>query len=154
MMPIHRLTEKPERRAIVADITCDCDGKIDQFVSSDETLPYLPVHQKKEGEDYNLAAFLVGAYQETLGDLHNLLGDPNVVTIALEDGEITYSHEVEGDSVADVLSYVEYSPKDLETRFRAFAERAVRKGVITATQRKEIMKAYRDGLQGYTYYEG
>lgn len=152
VMPIHRLTEQPERRAVIADITCDCDGKIDQFISPEGIQKFLPVHQKRDGEDYNFAAFLVGAYQETLGDLHNLLGDPNVVTIALEDGEITYSHEVEGDSVADVLSYVEYAPKDLETRFRSFAEKAVRKGTITAAQRKEIMTAYREGLQGYTYY--
>ena len=153
IMPIHRLHEKPTHRAILADITCDCDGKIDRFINRQETSTYLPVHDKQPGEQYNIAAFLVGAYQETLGDLHNLLGDPNVVSIGIENGKLTYNHEVEGDTVAEVLSYVEYQPKDLEKRFRAFAEKAVQNGTITPTQRKEITEAYRSGLAGYTYYE-
>lgn len=153
IMPIHRLDSKPTQRAILADITCDCDGKIDRFINRDGTSCYLEVHDKKADEEYNIAAFLVGAYQETLGDLHNLLGDPHVVSVGIEDGELTYTHEVEGDSVADVLSYVEYEPKDLEKRFRHFAENAVRNGTITAKQRRTIMEAYRTGLNGYTYYE-
>ena len=153
IMPIHKLTEEPTQRAILADITCDCDGKIDQFIDREGTSSFLRVHDRKPNEEYNIGAFLVGAYQETLGDLHNLLGDPHVVSVGIEEGELTFTHEVEGDSVADVLSYVEYDPKDLEKRFRKFAERAVRKGSITATQRKEIMHSYRAGLSGYTYYE-
>ncbi len=152
-MPLHKLDEEPTRRAILADITCDCDGKIDRFIDAEGTQPYLPVHEKKLGEEYNIGAFLVGAYQETLGDLHNLLGDTHVVSVSLEDGELVFTNEVEGDSVADVLSYVEYDPKDLEKRFRNFAESAVRKGNITASERKEMMHAFREGLSGYTYYE-
>ena len=94
----------------------------------------------------------MGAYQETLGDLHNLLGDPNVVSISLDRGEAVISHEVDGDSVADVLSYVEYDPKALEERFRRFAERAVQAGNITPAQRRDVMGAYRASLHGYTYY--
>jgi arginine decarboxylase len=95
----------------------------------------------------------VGAYQETLGDLHNLLGDPHVASVGLKNGKISYTNELEGDTVADVLSYVEYDPKDLERKFRHFAESAVSDGKITAKQRKEIVSAYRTGLAGYTYYE-
>ncbi|MFC4992183.1 biosynthetic arginine decarboxylase [Rubritalea tangerina] len=153
IMPIHRLDTEPTQRAILADITCDCDGKVDRFIHRDTISTFLQVHEKLPGEEYNIAAFLVGAYQETLGDLHNLLGDPHVVSVGLEDGELTYTHEVEGDSVADVLSYVEYDPRELEKRFRSFAERAVRKGTISASQRKSIMQAYKTGLNGYTYYE-
>ncbi|MDA1005287.1 MAG: arginine decarboxylase, partial [Verrucomicrobia bacterium] len=100
-----------------------------------------------------LGVFLVGAYQEILGDLHNLLGDPNVVSVHIENGEPVFTHEVEGDSVADVLSYVEFDPKNLETRFRQFAESAVKSGRITAPQRREIMESFRASLHGYTYYE-
>jgi len=153
IMPIHKLDTEPTHRAILADITCDCDGKVDRFINRDGISTYLQVHDRQPGEEYNIAAFLVGAYQETLGDLHNLLGDPHVVSVGIEEGEITYTHEVEGDSVADVLSYVEYDPKDLEKRFRNFAEKAVSKGKISAKQRKLIVDAYRNGLSGYTYYE-
>lgn len=152
-MPLHKLDKEPTKRAILADITCDCDGKIDRFIDAEGTRSYLPVHEKEPGEEYNIGAFLVGAYQETLGDLHNLLGDTHVVSVSIEDGELNFTNEVEGDSVADVLSYVEYDPKDLEKRFRNFAESAVRKGNITASERKEMMEAFREGLSGYTYYE-
>ncbi len=155
IMPLHRHREEPTRPAILADITCDCDGKIDRFIDRDSTRNQLPLHpfDPADKKPYYLGAFLTGAYQETLGDLHNLLGDPNVVSVAIENGEIALTHEVEGDSVADVLSYVEYNPKDLETRFRRFAEGAVKKGLITAVQRKETMQAFRATLNGYTYYE-
>ncbi|MFC5050825.1 biosynthetic arginine decarboxylase [Rubritalea spongiae] len=153
IMPIHKLDQEPTERAILADITCDCDGKIDRFIDQDKVSTYLRVHKREAHEEYNIGAFLVGAYQETLGDLHNLLGDPHVVSVSMENGQLTYTHEVEGDTVADVLSYVEYSPKDLEKRFRGFAENAVQKGTISAKQRKIIMEAYKAGLHGYTYYE-
>ncbi|WP_018970676.1 biosynthetic arginine decarboxylase [Rubritalea marina] len=154
IMPIHKLGQKPTNRAILADITCDCDGKIDRFIDGEGTSPYLNVHDRQPGEEYNIGVFLVGAYQETLGDLHNLLGDPHVASIGIKNGKVTYNHELEGDTVADVLSYVEYDPKDLEKRFRHFAEEAVTEGLISAKQRKEILNAYRVGLSGYTYYEG
>ena len=153
IMPLHRLAEEPTRQAVLSDITCDCDGKISRFIDLDDVKNHLPLHPRGAGEDYFLGTFLVGAYQETLGDLHNLLGDPNVVSVGIEDGELTFTHEVEGDTVADVLSYVEYDPKDLESRFRAFAETAVKSGKISAADRRTLLHAYRDSLHGYTYYE-
>lgn len=154
VMPVHRLAEQPERNAILADITCDCDGKIDKFVDRFGASRYLPLHELKESEEYYLGVFLVGAYQETLGDLHNLLGDTNVVTVRLEgDGKFEFVGELEGDSVADILTYVEYDPKRLAMKFRKTAEKAVGEGRITAQQRKEIMQAYEAGLRGYTYFE-
>jgi arginine decarboxylase len=153
VMPIHRLDEKPEREVVVADITCDCDGKIDRFVGQYTTRDTLPLH-KLTDEEYYLGVFLVGAYQETLGDLHNLLGDTNVVTIQVDrDGNLNYSRELEGDSVADVLSYVEYDPKRMIQRIRELAESAVRNNAITARDRRKIMEAFENGMRGYTYFE-
>lgn len=153
VMPLHRLDERPRQRAVLADITCDCDGKIDRFIDREETRKVLPLHDLIPGESYQIGVFLVGAYQETLGDLHNLLGDTNVVGVHLEDGKPVYSHEVEGDTVADVLSYVEYDPKELVTRFREFAERAVSQGRISPRERRQVMDLFRTGLNGYTYFE-
>ncbi len=153
VMPIHRLEEKPKHRAVLADITCDCDGKIDRFIDKEDVAKILPLHDLKPDEPYYVAVFLVGAYQETLGDLHNLLGDTNVVGVHLENGKPVYTHEVEGDTVADVLSYVEYDPKELITRFRTFAEKAVVDGRISPKERREILDRYREGLNGYTYFE-
>ena len=154
VMPIHRLDEKPRQRAVLADITCDCDGKIDRFIDKEDVAKILPLHEIRPDETYYVAVFLVGAYQETLGDLHNLLGDTNVVGVHLEKGKPVYTHEVEGDTVADVLSYVEYDPKELVSRFRSFAEKAVNDGRISPKERREILDLYREGLAGYTYFEG
>jgi arginine decarboxylase len=152
--PIHRLNEAPTRNAILADVTCDCDGKIDRFIGLSDVRNTLKVHETRPDEDYVLGVFLVGAYQETLGDLHNLFGDTNVVSVCIgENGGIEFEREIEGDSVADVLSYVEYEPKELVERFRALAEAAVRAERITPQERREIMDAYEDGLRGYTYFE-
>ena len=155
IMPLHRHQEEPTRPSIIADITCDCDGKIAKFINQESTSNHLLLHpfDSSQEKPYYIGAFLTGAYQETLGDLHNLLGDPNVVSVSVENGEICLTHEVEGDTVADVLSYVEYNPKNLEARFRNFAEQAVKKGKITPAQRKETMQAFRETLNGYTYYE-
>ncbi len=154
IMPIQRLNEKPTRLAVLSDITCDCDGKIDHFVSMPDNRGALPVHAVGKDEDYILAVFLVGAYQETLGDLHNLFGDTNVASIHVDDaGEISYEQELDGDSVGDVLSYVEYNPQGLLARFRELAEEAVRQKRISATERREILDAYENGLRGYTYFE-
>ncbi len=153
VMPIHRLDEKPRKRAVLADITCDCDGKIDRFIDKEDVAKVLPLHKLIPDEPYYVAVFLVGAYQETLGDLHNLLGDTNVVGVHLENGKPVYTHEVEGDTVADVLSYVEFDPKELVSKFRNFAEKAVHDGRISPSERKEIMDLYRAGLNGYTYFE-
>lgn len=153
IMPIHRLEERPKHRAVLADITCDCDGKIDRFIDREDVAKVLPLHDFRPGEPYYVAVFLVGAYQETLGDLHNLLGDTHVVGVHLENGRPVYTHEVEGDTVADVLSYVEYDPKELFVRFRNFAENAVTNGKISPKERREVLDLFRTGLAGYTYFE-
>ena len=154
IMPLHRLDEMPVRQAIISDITCDCDGKIDHFVDLHDVRHTLPLHEIINEHEYYLGVFLVGAYQETLGDLHNLLGDTNVVSVDVaEDGSYRIVKEIEGDSVSDVLSYVEYDTKALVARFRESAEKAVRKGLITPQDRRVIMDAYEAGLRGYTYFE-
>lgn len=154
LIPIHRHTEEPSRRAIFADITCDSDGKIDKFADLHDVRRTLPVHEQKEGEEYYIGVFLVGAYQETLGDLHNLLGDTNVVSVRINDnGSFDFVREIEGDSIWDVLSYVEYEPKNLVERFRAKAEQAVKRGAISVSQRRTILAAFESSIRGYTYYE-
>lgn len=154
IMPVHRLLEMPKRNAVIADITCDCDGRIDRFIDLHDVKRTLPLHEMRNGDDYYIGIFLVGAYQETLGDLHNLFGDANVVSVRINpDGSFDLVKEIHGDTVADVLSYVEFDPKDMLTRFRATAEGAIHEGLINGVDRKEIMQAYENGLRGYTYYE-
>lgn len=154
IMPLHRLQEEPDRRGMLADLTCDCDGKIDKFSLPAGTSSTLPLHALREDEDYTLGVFLVGAYQETLGDLHNLFGDTNVVSVSVNaDGSFDFVREFHGDSIADVLSYVEYEPKHMQEQFRQVAENAVRSGRISVAERQEILRAFRDSLQGYTYFE-
>jgi arginine decarboxylase len=154
IMPIHRLLEIPDRNVVIADITCDCDGKIDKFIDLHDVKNTLPLHSLKIDENYYLGIFLVGAYQETLGDLHNLFGDTNIASIQLNrDGTHDIVSEIYGDSVEDVLSYVEYDGKDMRVKFRKTAEEAVKVGLISPVERREIMKSYENGLLGYTYYE-
>ncbi|WP_235015190.1 biosynthetic arginine decarboxylase [Oceanicoccus sp. KOV_DT_Chl] len=155
IMPVHRLDEKPTREAILADITCDCDGKIDRFIDMDKPFrETLPLHRLNDNEEYYLGVFLVGAYQETLGDLHNLFGDTNVVSVRLNNnGGFDFIKEIHGDTIADVLSYVEYDTKNVQLNYRNTAERAVQEGRINARERQQIIKAFTASLQGYTYYE-
>jgi arginine decarboxylase len=154
IMPIHRLDEKPTRKGIISDITCDSDGKIAQFIDHHGVRKALPLHELRQNEEYYLGVFMVGAYQETLGDLHNLMGDTNVVSIRINgDGSYDFTRELEGDSVSDVLSYVEYDPKNLLKLFRDTAEQAVKDGKINVQERRKIMDAFETGLRGYTYYE-
>ena len=154
IMPLHRLGERPTRQGMLADLTCDCDGKIDHFTTPEGPSPTLSLHPFRPGEDYFLAVFLVGAYQETLGDLHNLFGDTNVVNVAINpDGSFDFVREFHGDSIADVLSYVEYEPKHLQEQFRRVAENAVREGRISVAERQTILQAFRESLHGYTYFE-
>ncbi|NQZ31550.1 MAG: biosynthetic arginine decarboxylase [Oceanospirillaceae bacterium] len=154
VMPIHRLDEQPTREAIIADITCDCDGKIDRFISPQGIRNTLPLHALNQGEEYYIGVFLVGAYQETLGDLHNLFGDTNVVSVKINaDASFDFVREFQGDSIADVLSYVEYDPKQMLEQFRRTAEQAVRDKKINASQRQTMLRAFKDSLQGYTYFE-
>ncbi len=154
IMPVHRLNEFPSRQGILSDITCDSDGRIDHFIDPQGMKTTLDLHKMKDGEEYYLGVFLVGAYQETLGDLHNLLGDTNVVSIRVhEDGSYEFVRELKGDTVSDILAYVEYDPRRILEDIRAMAENAVRSGRITPSERYTIMQAYEDGLRGYTYFE-
>ena len=155
VMPVHRLHEAPDRRAVLADITCDCDGKIDRFIATDrEYDSTLPLHSLKDSEEYYLGVFLVGAYQETLGDLHNLFGDTNVASIRLrEDGGYEFVKEIHGDTIEDVLGYVEYQPWEMKLRYRNKLEAAVNEGRITARERQQMMNTFNASMQGYTYYE-
>lgn len=154
VMPVHRLDEKPDRRAIIADITCDCDGKLSRFAGQREAGSTLPLHELNAKDEYYLGVFLVGAYQETLGDLHNLLGDTNVVNLQIdEEGRVHYEREIEGDSVADVLSYVEYDPRSVMRRIKDMAEQAVRDGKMSVAARRDAVSAFEDGMRGYTYFE-
>lgn len=153
LLPIHRLTEEPTRRAILADITCDSDGKVDRFIDLHDVKKVLSLHPYT-GEDYYLACFLVGAYQEILGDLHNLLGDTNAVHVRLEsDGEINIDHVVKGDTVREVLNYVQYNADELLSLMRKDVERAVRDKRITLEESALFLRFYESGLQGYTYLE-
>lgn len=154
VMPIHRLGEQPTREAIIADLTCDCDGKLDHFAHPEGARNTLSVHPLRHGEEYYLGVFLVGAYQETLGDLHNLFGDTNVANVRInDDGSFDFVHELHGDSIADVLSYVEYDPKKLYERFRGIAEQAVRDRKISVAERQQVLGAFSESLRGYTYFE-
>jgi arginine decarboxylase len=135
-------------------MTCDCDGKVDRFISPDGVKGTLPLHPLKQGEEYFLGVFLVGAYQETLGDLHNLFGDTNVVSVHInQDGSFDFRREFHGDSIADVLSYVEYDPKIMQEQFRRIAEKAVRDNKITVAQRQQMLRAFKESMQGYTFFE-
>ena len=154
VMPVHRLQEYPGRKGVISDITCDSDGQIDHFIDQQGVKRTLELHELKDGEEYYLGVFLVGAYQETLGDLHNLMGDNNVVSVRIEDdGGYEVVREQQGDTVADVLSYVEYEPRRIMEDLRSVAERAVREGRITPSQRFSFLQTFEDGLRGYTYFE-
>jgi arginine decarboxylase len=149
-MPIERLAEQPMRRAILADLTCDSDGKIDKFIDLRDVKHFLPLHALN-GEPYHIATFLVGAYQEILGDLHNLFGDTDAVHVKLTDGGYSVEHVVEGDSITEVLSYVQYSKDDLVARVRRAVEAALRDKRLTMAESGRLMKRYEEGLEGYTY---
>ena len=152
--PLHRHLEKPVREAIISDLTCDCDGKLDNFIVGKGERRTLPLHPLKRGEDYLLGVFLMGAYQETLGDLHNLFGDTHVVSVRInQDGGFDVMKEISGDSIADVLSYVEYNPDTLFDGFRRTCELAVRQGKISIAERQRILEDFSARLQGYTYYK-
>jgi arginine decarboxylase len=153
IMPIHRLHEEPTERCILADLTCDSDGKIDRFIDVEDVKPVLEVHTVKPDEPYMMAIFLTGAYQEILGDLHNLFGDTNAVHVRLSDDDDGYevSHVVKGDSIHEVLTYVEYEPSVMVERMRLQAERAKREGRITVDQVKMLMRHYEESLGSYTY---
>ncbi len=153
IMPIHRLNEEPTCRGILADITCDSDGKIDRFIDKRDVKSVLELHPYNH-EDYLVGAFLVGAYQEILGDLHNLLGDTNAVHVTLnEAGQISVDEIVEGDSVREVLSYVQYNPDELLRSMRKTVDKALRENKINIEESRTLLRFYEQGLEGYTYLE-
>ena len=153
VLPIHRLDEEPSRRAVLVDITCDSDGKIARFIDAAEPKPVLELHPFT-GDPYYLGIFLVGAYQEILGDLHNLFGDTHMVTVSL-DGEEGYRIDsvVEGDTVNDVLAYVRYTRRELVDRVRRATEEALRAKRMSLEESKHLLDMFERGLAGYTYLE-
>ncbi|MCC7402833.1 MAG: biosynthetic arginine decarboxylase [Bdellovibrionales bacterium] len=155
VVPIHRLAEKPDRRAILVDLTCDSDGKISKFTdtTTGEIQNYLEVHTLKEHETYYLGAFLCGAYQEILGDLHNLFGDTDAVHVSVNDNGWSLDHVVEGDTVSEVLSYVEYQRGELMESIRRGVETAISETRLTPQEAKQLLKNFEVGLSGYTYLE-
>jgi arginine decarboxylase len=154
IMPIHRLGDEPTRRAVLADITCDSDGKIDHFIDRRDVKSVLELHPMN-GKEYYLGIFLIGAYQEILGDLHNLFGNTNTVHVSLAaGGGYQIEHVVTGDTVTDVLKYVSYAREDLVARVRRFAELAVRSGKMSLEETRSMLRMYEEGLSGYTYLEG
>jgi arginine decarboxylase len=151
VMPIHRLTEKPTRHAILADITCDSDGKIDRFIDLRDVKRTIELHPHNPSESYLIGMFLLGAYQEILGDMHNLFGDTNVVHVDMENGKPRLTHVVRGDRVTEVLSYVEYFEGDLLARLRRSIEAALAADRLTFEESALLQKRYEKGLAGYTY---
>ena len=150
IVPLHRLDEEPDRRGIIQDITCDSDGRIDKYVDSDGIESSLPLHQKNSGKPYWLGIFLTGAYQEILGDMHNLFGDTCSVNVRLDKKKkyiIENTHE--GDTVEHVIQYVNYEPKQLLAAY----QKQITQAKLKSTQRKEYLKDLRAGLKGYTYLE-
>jgi arginine decarboxylase len=149
-IPIHRLNRQPQRRGIIADLTCDSDGKMDEFIDLRDVKGFLPLHSPN-GAEYLIATFLVGAYQEILGDLHNLFGDTDAVHVRLDGDDYRVEHVVEGDSVTEVLSYVQYSKEDLISRVRRAVEGALRDKRLSMAESGRFMKRYEEALEGYTY---
>ncbi|MCK9447640.1 MAG: biosynthetic arginine decarboxylase [Bacteroidales bacterium] len=153
IIPLHRLDEKPDRYATLQDITCDSDGKIDNFISTRNYSHHLPVHSLKSRESYYMGVFLTGAYQEILGDLHNLFGDTNAVHISIDSKGYKIDQIIDGETVAEVLDYVQYNAKKLVRTVETWVTLSVKQAKITAEEGKEFLSIYRSGLYGYTYLE-
>ncbi len=153
IVPISRLDEKPTRMATLQDMTCDSDGKIATFISPQGITKALPVHPLKPGEPYYLGVFLVGAYQEILGDMHNLFGDTNAVHITCYKDHYEIDKVIDGETVAEVLDYVQYDPKRLVRNVETWVTKAMKADKITPEEGREFLSNYRSGLYGYTYLE-
>jgi arginine decarboxylase len=153
IMPIQRLDERPVRSATLQDITCDSDGKITNFVTNRNVSHILPVHSLRKNEPYYLGVFLVGAYQEILGDMHNLFGDTTAVHISVKDNSYHIDQVIDGETVAEVLDYVQYDPKKLVRQLEIWVTKSVKQGKISLEEGKEFLNNYRSGLYGYTYLE-
>ncbi len=153
IIPLHRLNEKPDRHATLHDITCDSDGKIDNFISTRNFSHHLPVHSLKSKDSYYIGVFLTGAYQEILGDLHNLFGDTNAVHVSVVGDKYKIDQIIDGETVAEVLDYVQYNAKKLVRTVETWVTFSVKQGKISAEEGKEFLSIYRSGLYGYTYLE-
>ncbi len=153
IMPVQRLDEKPTHACTIQDITCDSDGKINHFVSPQGISPSLPVHALKAEDPYYIGVFLVGAYQEILGDLHNLFGDTNAVHITVDKNGYDIDQVVDGETVADVLEYVQYSPKKMVRNLETWVTASMKRGQITAAEGRQFLNTYKSGLYGLTYLE-
>ena len=153
IIPISRLDERPDRTCTIQDITCDSDGKLANFITSHGTSTSLPVHSVRPGETYYLGVFLVGAYQEILGDMHNLFGDTNAVHISVYKDRYEIDRIIDGETVADVLDYVQYNPKKLVRNVEAWVTHSMKAGHISPEEGREFLSNYRSGLYGYTYLE-
>ena len=153
IMPIQRLNERPTRHATLQDITCDSDGKISNFVADGHIKHVLPIHALRKNENYHLGVFLIGAYQEILGDMHNLFGDTNAVHISIKDGKYHIDQIIDGETVEEVLDYVQYNPKKLVRQLETWVTKSVKEGKISLEEGKEFLGTYRSGLYGYTYLE-
>ncbi|MDE7376939.1 MAG: biosynthetic arginine decarboxylase [Muribaculaceae bacterium] len=153
IMPISRLDEKPTKTCTLQDMTCDSDGKIANFIVQNEISSALPVHEVKQGEPYYLGAFLVGAYQEILGDMHNLFGDTNAVHVRVDKDGYEIDQIIEGETVADVLEYVQFNPKKLVRNVETWVAKSMKAGKITPEEGRDFLSTYRSGLFGYTYLE-
>jgi arginine decarboxylase len=152
-MPIHRLNTAPTHHAVLGDITCDSDGKIDQFIDRRDVKRTIPLHTVN-GDPYYLGVFLIGAYQEILGDLHNLFGDTHAVHVSLDErGDVVLDAVIKGDTVKEVLDYVEFDADTLVRKLRNDVELAVREGKISYEESGRLLQFYEEGLQGYTYLE-
>ena len=154
VMPIQRLNEKPNRNATLQDITCDSDGHITTFINGGRLNHFLPLHELKRSEPYYLGVFLIGAYQEILGNMHNLFGDTTTVTVTTKrGGGYQITNVIDGETIADVLGYVQYDSKRLVRRLESWAARAIKEGKISTKEGKDFISNYRSGLYGYTYLE-
>lgn len=153
IMPISRLDERPDRTATIQDITCDSDGKINNFISSHGANSHLAVHALNNKEPYYIGVFLVGAYQEILGDMHNLFGDTNAVHISVYKDRYEIDQVIDGETVAEVLDYVQFSPKKLVRSVETWVTSSMKAGIITPEEGREFLSNYRSGLYGYTYLE-
>ena len=153
IMPISRLDERPDRTATIQDITCDSDGKINNFISSHGANSHLAVHALNNKEPYYIGVFLVGAYQEILGDMHNLFGDTNAVHVSVYKDRYEIDQVIDGETVAEVLDYVQFSPKKLVRSVETWVTSSMKAGIITPEEGREFLSNYRSGLYGYTYLE-
>ena len=153
IMPISRLDERPDRTATIQDITCDSDGKINNFISPHGSNSHLAVHALNNKEPYYIGVFLVGAYQEILGDMHNLFGDTNAIHVSVYKDRYEIDQVIDGETVAEVLDYVQFSPKKLVRSVETWVTSSMKAGVITPEEGREFLSNYRSGLYGYTYLE-